>query len=261
VPASIIPPHLDGHVLRPDPPIRSPLAVYTRTRPDPLTTAFTEVLTRTTLGCRSKCGNGYACHRAMRSARPVRADPWARPPSRLSAPPPDPTPPGRRPRRGEERESSAARADASAPGSCYGASASGKAAPELEHLHTDAACGSPSVRRKYSAIGAGMCAPTTRGLVNPSAHLRQAGRRALGRKLGLSAASRQPSCMPMQVKPIAGCGWKWFYQQLQSLHAARDGPISPPACSPSCSPTSRLPPPPGGAGLVGCYSPHYCQAA
>jgi len=65
----------------------------------------------------------------------------------------------------------------------------------------------------------------------------------------------------MQVKPIAGCGWKWFYQQLQSLDAAGDGPISPPACSPSCSPTSRLPPPPGGAGLVGCYSPHYCQAA
>lgn len=49
VPASIIPPHFDGQVLRPDPPIRRPLAAYTRTRPDPLTTAFTEVLTRTTL--------------------------------------------------------------------------------------------------------------------------------------------------------------------------------------------------------------------
>jgi hypothetical protein len=46
----------------------------------------------------------------------------------------------------------------------------------------------------------------------------------------------------MQAKPTAGCGWKWLYQQLQSPHVASDGPILPPACSPSCSPTDRLPP-------------------
>ena len=42
----------------------------------------------------------------------------------------------------------------------------------------------------------------------------------------------------MQAEPIAGCGWKWLYQQLQSLHVARHDPMSPPACSPSCSPTA-----------------------
>ena len=42
----------------------------------------------------------------------------------------------------------------------------------------------------------------------------------------------------MQAKPIAGCGWKWLYQQLQSLHVARHDPMSPPACSPSCSLTA-----------------------
>ena len=48
-PTSIIPPHFDGQALRPDPAVRRPLAAYTRTRPDPLTTVFTEMLTRTTL--------------------------------------------------------------------------------------------------------------------------------------------------------------------------------------------------------------------
>jgi hypothetical protein len=65
----------------------------------------------------------------------------------------------------------------------------------------------------------------------------------------------------MQVKPIARYGWKWFYQQLQSLHAAGDGLISPPACSPFCSPTGRLSPLASrGTGLVGPLA-HYCQAA
>jgi hypothetical protein len=34
----------------------------------------------------------------------------------------------------------------------------------------------------------------------------------------------------------------WLYQQLQSLRIARDGPVLPPACSPSCSPPGHLPP-------------------
>ncbi|MER7674845.1 LysR family transcriptional regulator [Kitasatospora sp. NPDC096128] len=44
VPADIVPAHFDGLLLRPDPPIRRTLAAYTRTRPDPLTVAFTELL-------------------------------------------------------------------------------------------------------------------------------------------------------------------------------------------------------------------------
>ncbi|MFD9686394.1 LysR substrate-binding domain-containing protein [Kitasatospora sp. NPDC059146] len=44
VPADIVPPHFDGLLLRPDPPVRRALAAYTRTRPDPLTVAFTELL-------------------------------------------------------------------------------------------------------------------------------------------------------------------------------------------------------------------------
>ena len=32
----------------------------------------------------------------------------------------------------------------------------------------------------------------------------------------------------------------WLYQQLQSLHVAGRGLTSPPACSPSCSPTGFL---------------------
>ncbi len=44
VPANIVPPHFDGALLRPDPPIRRTLTAYTRTRPDPLTVAFADLL-------------------------------------------------------------------------------------------------------------------------------------------------------------------------------------------------------------------------
>ncbi|WP_405362115.1 LysR family transcriptional regulator substrate-binding protein [Kitasatospora sp. NBC_00085] len=46
VPANIVPPGFDGLVRRPEPPVRRPLAAYTRTRPDPLTAAFVELLAR-----------------------------------------------------------------------------------------------------------------------------------------------------------------------------------------------------------------------
>ncbi|WP_433011359.1 LysR family transcriptional regulator [Kribbella sp. CA-294648] len=45
VPANILPPAFDGHVLRTDPPTTRPLTAYTRGTPDPLATAFIEVLT------------------------------------------------------------------------------------------------------------------------------------------------------------------------------------------------------------------------
>ncbi|MTE13490.1 LysR family transcriptional regulator [Nocardia sp. CT2-14] len=44
VPANIIPPHFDGVLLRPDPPVRRTLTAYTRARPDPLTVAFADFL-------------------------------------------------------------------------------------------------------------------------------------------------------------------------------------------------------------------------
>ncbi|MEU7163906.1 LysR family transcriptional regulator [Streptomyces morookaense] len=44
VPANIVPPHFDGILLRPDPPVRRTLTAYTRTRPDRLTAAFTDLL-------------------------------------------------------------------------------------------------------------------------------------------------------------------------------------------------------------------------
>ncbi|KQV23899.1 MULTISPECIES: LysR family transcriptional regulator [unclassified Kitasatospora] len=44
--AHVLPPGFDGRLLRPDPPIRRRLAVWTRTDPDPLTAAFRTVLTR-----------------------------------------------------------------------------------------------------------------------------------------------------------------------------------------------------------------------
>jgi hypothetical protein len=60
----------------------------------------------------------------------------------------------------------------------------------------------------------------------------------------------------MQVKPIAGCGWKWFYQQLQSLHAAGDGLVRHPLAPRLAPQAGRLPPlAPRGTGLVGCYKP------
>ncbi|MFB6891651.1 LysR substrate-binding domain-containing protein [Kitasatospora sp. NPDC056327] len=46
VPANIVPPGFDGLVRHPGPPVRRPLAAYTRTRPDPLTAAFVELLAR-----------------------------------------------------------------------------------------------------------------------------------------------------------------------------------------------------------------------
>ncbi|MEW1775533.1 LysR family transcriptional regulator [Streptomyces sp. NPDC086777] len=46
VPADILPRHFEGAVLRPDPPIRRRLTAYTRTSPDPLTTAFADFLVR-----------------------------------------------------------------------------------------------------------------------------------------------------------------------------------------------------------------------
>ncbi|MEV0188048.1 LysR family transcriptional regulator [Kitasatospora purpeofusca] len=46
VPANIVPPGFDGLVRRPEPPVRRPLVAYTRTRPDALTTAFVELLSR-----------------------------------------------------------------------------------------------------------------------------------------------------------------------------------------------------------------------
>jgi DNA-binding transcriptional LysR family regulator len=46
VPANIVPPEFDGVALRLDPPLRRTLTAYTRTRPDPLTTAFAELLAR-----------------------------------------------------------------------------------------------------------------------------------------------------------------------------------------------------------------------
>ncbi|MEV6973021.1 LysR family transcriptional regulator [Kitasatospora sp. NPDC093806] len=46
VPANIVPVAFDGLVRRPEPPVRRALAAYTRTRPDPLTAAFVELLAR-----------------------------------------------------------------------------------------------------------------------------------------------------------------------------------------------------------------------
>jgi len=47
VPANIIPLNFDGQVLRPDPPVRRALSAYTRSRPDPLTAAFIDLLQKT----------------------------------------------------------------------------------------------------------------------------------------------------------------------------------------------------------------------
>lgn len=40
VPGNVVPPHFDGVLLRPDPPVTRPLSAYTRARPDPVTAAF-----------------------------------------------------------------------------------------------------------------------------------------------------------------------------------------------------------------------------
>ncbi|MFG2918796.1 LysR substrate-binding domain-containing protein [Kitasatospora sp. NPDC048298] len=44
VPANIVPAHFEGALLRPAPPILRTLTAYTRTRPDPLTVAFADLL-------------------------------------------------------------------------------------------------------------------------------------------------------------------------------------------------------------------------
>jgi DNA-binding transcriptional LysR family regulator len=49
VPGNIIPRHFDGVLLRPDPPVLRPLAVYTRVRPDPITAAFVSAFSVETL--------------------------------------------------------------------------------------------------------------------------------------------------------------------------------------------------------------------
>jgi DNA-binding transcriptional LysR family regulator len=49
VPGNNVPAGFEGTVLRPDPPIRRPLAVYTRVRPDPITAAFVEAIADRTL--------------------------------------------------------------------------------------------------------------------------------------------------------------------------------------------------------------------
>ncbi|MEU0153818.1 LysR family transcriptional regulator [Micromonospora fulviviridis] len=46
VPANILMPDFEGALLRPDPPVRRTLTAYTRTRPDPLTAAFADLLAR-----------------------------------------------------------------------------------------------------------------------------------------------------------------------------------------------------------------------
>ncbi len=45
VPGNLVPPGFDGILLRPDPPVRRALSVYTRVRPDPITAAFVEAIT------------------------------------------------------------------------------------------------------------------------------------------------------------------------------------------------------------------------
>ncbi|HEV2378027.1 MAG TPA: LysR family transcriptional regulator [Streptosporangiaceae bacterium] len=49
VPGNIVPPHFDGTMLRPDPPVLRPLSVYTRVRPDPITAAFVSAIAAGTL--------------------------------------------------------------------------------------------------------------------------------------------------------------------------------------------------------------------
>jgi DNA-binding transcriptional LysR family regulator len=49
VPANVIPPHFEGTLLRPEPPIRRALSVYTRVRPDPITAAFVAAIADETL--------------------------------------------------------------------------------------------------------------------------------------------------------------------------------------------------------------------
>jgi DNA-binding transcriptional LysR family regulator len=49
VPGNVVPPTYDGLLLRPDPPVRRHLSIYTRVRPDPITQAFVVAVTDKTL--------------------------------------------------------------------------------------------------------------------------------------------------------------------------------------------------------------------
>jgi len=49
LPGNVIPPHFDGTLLRPNPPVLRPLSVYTRVRPDPITAAFVSAISVETL--------------------------------------------------------------------------------------------------------------------------------------------------------------------------------------------------------------------
>jgi DNA-binding transcriptional LysR family regulator len=44
LPGNVIPPHFEGLVLRPDPPVTRMLSVYTRVGPDPITGAFVDAI-------------------------------------------------------------------------------------------------------------------------------------------------------------------------------------------------------------------------
>jgi hypothetical protein len=47
---------------------------------------------------------------------------------------------------------------------------------------------------------------------------------------------------PLACHASQASSWTWLCQQLQSLHIARDGPVSPSAYSPSCAPPGHLSP-------------------
>ncbi len=49
VPGNVVPPRFEGVLLRPDPPVRRQLSVYTRVRPDPITAAFVAAIADETL--------------------------------------------------------------------------------------------------------------------------------------------------------------------------------------------------------------------
>jgi len=44
-----VPPHFDGVLLRPDPPVSRALSAYTRAKPDPVTAAFIAVAAKETV--------------------------------------------------------------------------------------------------------------------------------------------------------------------------------------------------------------------
>ena len=44
LPGNVVPEHFDGIIARPEPPVRRPLSVYTRVKPDPITAAFVDAI-------------------------------------------------------------------------------------------------------------------------------------------------------------------------------------------------------------------------